>query len=123
MGAIRTPRSPGAASSTDPTPSTATTRPAHRHCPNGVATSHRRARFGACAIDLLIEATLAVLVLLAFGSTNKPFTSIAAVWLALTAYETITVATIGATLGKRSAGLRVVALDHEGDVPWSASLR
>lgn len=80
------------------------------------------ARMGARAIDLLLEATVAIIVAAA-GPHSRPLVSGAIAFVLIVAYETICVATTGRTLGKRLTGLMVIPIDHECPVPWESALK
>ncbi len=71
---------------------------------------------------MVIEFTIAGIIL-ALGPTGRPLASDFLVVVAITAYETIFLTTLGATPGKLALGLRVATLDHEGPVPAVAAFR
>ena len=79
-------------------------------------------RLGARAIDTVLEAVLAGVVIAA-GPHDRP----AAVWflvlVALTAYETLFTWWLAGTPGKRLVKLRTVELDQVGRLPLAACFR
>jgi uncharacterized RDD family membrane protein YckC len=80
-------------------------------------------RIGGRALDLLVVGVLAGLVLAFFGSSDRPWAGLLLVALTLWAYETVTVACFGATLGLHVVGLRVVSLDAVGKPSWATAAR
>ena len=61
--------------------------------------------------------------LVIFGDSERPVAGIAIVWFVVLVYETFFVATMGGTPGKRSAGLRVLALDSVDRVPFDRAVK
>jgi len=64
-----------------------------------------------------------VLVLLVFGDDDRPWAGLALVATTLWAYETVSVALSGTTLGKKAVGLRVVPLDATAKPTWGQASR
>ena len=79
-------------------------------------------RVSARLIDVVIELTIAGIIL-ALAPTGRPLASDFLVVVAITAYETIFLTTLGATPGKLALGLRVATLDREGPVRPVAAFR
>lgn len=83
----------------------------------------RGKRFGARAIDTVIELIAVVVGLSLFGRSERPFAALAIVWLIIAVYETVTTTWLGATPGKLAVGLRVVAIDQTGRAPLALSAK
>jgi hypothetical protein len=81
-----------------------------------------QARYVARGIDLVVEA-----VLVGFAAAVAPAGRHLAIgliaFLFITAYETVSVARWGATLGKRARHLMVVPVGRAGAVPWRSALQ
>jgi uncharacterized RDD family membrane protein YckC len=71
---------------------------------------------------VVIEFTIAGIIL-ALGPAGRPLAGDFLVVVAVTAYEAVFLAALGATPGKLALGLRVATLDHEGPVPAVAAFR
>lgn len=74
-------------------------------------------------LDLILTGVLVVLALAIFGDGDRPFAGFAIAWFVVLVYETVFVVTMGATPGKRSAGVRVLALDEVGTVPFGRAVK
>lgn len=83
----------------------------------------RGVRVGARLIDLVLEGVVAFALIVTFGDGHRFWGNLALAWLVVTVYETVLVATAGATLGKLAVGLRVVELDRVGTPGWPAAAR
>ena len=83
----------------------------------------RGQRIGARIIDLFALGVLVVIVLTVFGESERPMAGFAIAWLVITIYETAFMATLGATPGKLAVGLRVLALDVVGTIPFDRALK
>ena len=81
-----------------------------------------RHRVGARAIDFLIEGALTGIAA-ALAPDGRPVAIGVIAFLLVTAYEAGSIVRWGATPGKRATGLMVVAVDHEGPVPWRSALK
>lgn len=81
-------------------------------------------RLGARTLDLVLVAAVAIVVLIAVPLPDRPFAKLALAATVFWTYETVSVATFGATLGKRLTGLRIVSLDAATPrLAWATAAR
>ncbi len=80
-------------------------------------------RLGARAIDSVLEIAAGAVVLYVLSDLGRPYATLFVIAALVTAYETVSVATAGATVGKLVVGIRVVELDATDGVSWSAAVR
>lgn len=71
----------------------------------------------------MIEVIVGVLVIVAMSDAGRPYATWFLIAVALTAYETVSVAVTGTTVGKSICNLRVLELDRSAGVSWATALR
>jgi uncharacterized RDD family membrane protein YckC len=80
-------------------------------------------RVAARILDAMAGGALVVATWWAFGDIYRIWTTLFLGFLALWAYETVSTLVLGATVGKRMLGLRVVTLDHDGRPTAATAVR
>lgn len=83
----------------------------------------RGQRLGARTLDLIAVGVLVFIALVVFGDNDRPAASFAIAWFVILVYETAFVTALGATPGKLAVGLRVLALDDLGSVPFDRAVK
>lgn len=81
------------------------------------------ARLGARVLDLVLVAVIIAIVSAGVSLPDRPVAGFLVGALVFWGYETTTMAVLGATIGKRAVGLRVIALDSAQRLPAAAAAR
>lgn len=81
-------------------------------------------RLGARVLDVVLVAVIVAIVFAVVSLPDRPVARLLVAALVFWAYETTTMALLGATVGKRAVGLRVIALDSaQPRLPPAAAAR